>query len=229
MNEHILLVEDEEALRMTLSDRLHSEGYVVDVAVDGNEGLNKATSRPFELIILDIMLPKRSGLDVCRDIRKAGLTIPILLLTARDQITDKVVGLRIGADDYMTKPFHTLELMARIAALLRRAQSRPAHSIIQHGPLRMDVRGTEVTLNCKEVELSAREFHLLRHLMEHPNETFSRNDLLQEVWGYEEGTLSRTVDVHIGNLRQKVEEDPKHPKIILTVLGSGYKFKAQEI
>src|SRR5215471_9265009 len=229
MNEHILLVEDEEDLRMTLRDRLQSEGYVVDVAVDGNEGLNKATSRSFELIVLDIMLPKRSGLDVCRDIRTAGLTTPILLLPARDQITDKVVGLRIGADDYMTKPFHALELMARIAALLRRGQSRPAHSIIQHGPLRMDVRATEVTLNRREVELSAREFHLLKHLMQHPNETFSRNDLLQEVWGYEEGTLSRTVDVHIGNLRQKLEEDPKNPKIILTVPGSGYKFKAREV
>ena len=154
MNEHILLVEDEEDLRMTLCDRLQNEGYIVDVAVDGNEGLHKATSHLFELIVLDIMLPKRSGLDVCRDIRNAGLTKPILLLTARDQIIDKVVGLRIGADDYMTKPFHALELMARIAALLRRAQSRPADSIIQHGPLRMDVRATEVTLNRKVVELS---------------------------------------------------------------------------
>jgi two-component system, OmpR family, alkaline phosphatase synthesis response regulator PhoP len=224
MNEHILLVEDEEDLRMTLCDRLQNEGYIVDVAVDGNEGLHKATSHLFELIVLDIMLPKRSGLDVCRDIRKAGLTTPILLLTARDQITDKVVGLRIGADDYMTKPFHALELMARIAALLRRAQSRPADSIIQHGSLRMDVRATEVTLNRKEVELSAREFQLLRHFMEHPGETLSRDELLREVWGYEEGTFTRTVDVHIASLRRKLEKDPVSPEIIVTIKGLGYRF-----
>jgi two-component system alkaline phosphatase synthesis response regulator PhoP len=224
MNEHILLVEDEEDLRMTLCDRLQNEGYIVDVAVDGNEGLHKATSHLFELIVLDIMLPKRSGLDVCRDIRKAGLTTPILLLTARDQITDKVVGLRIGADDYMTKPFHALELMARIAALLRRAQSRPADSIIQHASLRMDVRATEVTLNRKEVELSAREFQLLRHFMEHPGETLSRDELLREVWGYEEGTFTRTVDVHIASLRRKLEKDPVSPEIIVTIKGLGYRF-----
>jgi len=224
MNEHILLVEDEEDLRMTLCDRLQNEGYIVDVSVDGNEGLHKATSHLFELIVLDIMLPKRSGLDVCRDIRKAGLTTPILLLTARDQITDKVVGLRIGADDYMTKPFHALELMARIAALLRRAQSRPADSIIQHGSLRTDVRATEVTLNRKEVELSAREFQLLRHFMEHPGETLSRDELLREVWGYEEGTFTRTVDVHIASLRRKLEKDPVSPEIIVTIKGLGYRF-----
>jgi len=225
MNENILLVEDEEGLRMTLGDRLRSEGYVVEFAADGREGLKKATSLRFDLIILDIMLPHRSGLDICLDIRDAGLATPILLLTARGKIADKIVGLRLGADDYVTKPFDTLELMARIAALLRRAQPPPTHRVLQFGPLRMDVRATEVTLDGREVQLSAREFHLLRHFMEHPNETFSRNELLQEVWGYEEGTLSRTVDVHIASLRQKVEEDPKHPGVILTVLGSGYKFK----
>jgi len=227
MNEHILLVEDEEGLRMTLNDRLHSEGYVVDVAVDGTEGLNKATSLPFDLIILDIMLPQRSGLDICRDIRITGLGTPILLLTARDQIAEKVVGLKMGADDYMTKPFDTLELMARIEALLRRAQSPPTTKrLLQFGSLRMDVRATEVTRDGNNVELSAREFHLLRHLMEHPGETLSRDELLQEVWGYEEGTLTRTVDVHIASLRQKLEKDPKRPEQILTVPGSGYKFKA---
>jgi len=227
MNEHILLVEDEEGLRMTLNDRLHNEGYVVDVAVDGTEGLNKATSLPFDLIILDIMLPQRSGLDICRDIRMTGLGTPILLLTARDQIAEKVVGLKMGADDYMTKPFDTLELMARIEALLRRAQSPPTTKrLLQFGSLRMDVRATEVTRDGNNVELSAREFHLLRHLMEHPGETLSRDELLQEVWGYEEGTLTRTVDVHIASLRQKLEKDPKRPEQILTVPGSGYKFKA---
>jgi len=211
---------------MTLNDRLRSEGYVVELAADGTEGLNKAIRLSFDLIILDIMLPQRSGLDVCRDIRMAGLATPILLLTARDQIAEKVVGLKMGADDYMTKPFDTLELMARIEALLRRAQSPPTKRVLQFGSLRMDVRATEVTLDGNNVELSAREFHLLRHLMEHPGETLSRDELLQEVWGYEEGTLTRTVDVHIASLRQKLERDPKRPEQILTVPGSGYKFKA---
>jgi len=225
MNESILLIEDEEGLRMTVGDRLRSEGYVVDFAVDGKEGLNKATNLPFDLIILDIMLPHRSGLDVCHDVRVAGLATPILLLTARDQIADKVVGLKLDADDYVTKPFDTLELMARVEALLRRAHPNPTHRVLQFGPLRMDVRATEVTRDGNEVELSALEFQLLRHFMEHPGETLSRNELLQEVWGYEDGTFTRTVDVHIVSLRHKLEKDPKHPELILTVAGMGYKFK----
>ena len=223
--EHILPIEDEEGLRMTLSDRLRSEGYVVELAVDGKEGLNKATSLPFDLIILDIMLPHRSGVDVCHDVRVAGLATPILLLTARDQIADKVVGLKLGADDYVTKPFDTLELMARVEALLRRAHPHPTHRVLQFGPLRMDVRATEVTRDGNEIELSTREFQLLRHFMEHPGETLSRNELLQEVWGYEDGTFTRTVDVHIASLRQKLEKDATHPELILTVKGMGYKFK----
>jgi two-component system alkaline phosphatase synthesis response regulator PhoP len=225
MNESILLVEDEEGLRMTLSDRLRSEGYAVDFAGDGDEGLSKAISLPFDLIILDIMLPNRSGLDVCRDVRVAGLATPILLLTARDQISDKVIGLKLGADDYVTKPFDTLELMARVEALLRRSPGRATHPVIQLGPLRMDIRATEVTRNGKEIPLSAREFQLLRHFMEHPGATLSRSELLQEVWGYEDGTFTRTVDVHIASLRQKLEKDPKHPELILTVPGMGYKLK----
>jgi two-component system alkaline phosphatase synthesis response regulator PhoP len=226
MNENILLVEDEEALRMTLSDRLRSVGYVVDFAADGDEGLNKATGLPFDLIILDVMLPNRSGFDVCRDIRKAGLATPILLLTARDQTVDKVLGLKLGADDYVTKPFDTLELMARLEALLRRAPGRATQSVYQVGPIRMDVRGTEVTRNGQPVYLSAREFQLLRHFMEHPGATLSRDELLQEVWGYEDGTFTRTVDVHIASLRQKLEQDPKRPELILTVPRTGYKLKA---
>lgn len=226
MNENILLVEDEEALRMTLSDRLRSEGYVVDFAADGDEGLNKATGLPFDLIVLDVMLPGRSGFDVCRDIRSAGLATPILLLTARDQTVDKVFGFKLGADDYVTKPFDTLELIARIAALLRRVPGRASQGIYQAGHVRMDVRGTEVTRSGKPVYLSAREFQLLRHLMEHAGATLSRGDLLREVWGYEDGTYTRTVDVHIASLRQKLEHDAKKPELILTVPGIGYKFKA---
>jgi two-component system alkaline phosphatase synthesis response regulator PhoP len=225
MNESILLVEDEEGLRMTLSDRLRSEGYVVDFAADGDEGLNKATGLPFDLIILDIMLPNRSGLDICREIREAGLATPILLLTALDQTMDIVVGLKIGADDYVTKPFETLELMARVEALLRRVPRSVAPPIMQVGSLRMDVRGTEVMREGKVLPLSAREFQLLRHFMQHPGATLSRNELLQEVWGYEDGTFTRTVDVHIASLRQKLEKDPKHPELIVTVPGMGYKLK----
>jgi two-component system, OmpR family, alkaline phosphatase synthesis response regulator PhoP len=223
-NKSILIIEDEEGLRMTLSDRLRSEGYVVDLAADGLEGLKKATSLTFDLIMLDIMLPRRSGLDVCRDIRAAGLATPILLLTARDHIVDKVVGLKFGADDYVTKPFETPELMARVEALLRRSQPYSTHRVLRFGALRMDVTATEVTLDDKEVELTAREYELLKYFMEHPGETLSRKELLQEVWGYEDGVISRTVDAYIANLRQKLERDAKHPKFILTVKRTGYKF-----
>jgi two-component system, OmpR family, alkaline phosphatase synthesis response regulator PhoP len=226
MNEYILLVEDEEALRMTLGDRLRSEGYVVDLACDGQEGFDKAISVPFDLIIMDVMLPHRSGLDVCRDIRKAGLATPVLVLTARDQTMDKVLGLKLGADDYVTIPFDTLELKARVEALLRRLPSRPKQSIYQAGSLRMDVRGTEVLRDGQPLSFSAREFQLLRHFMENPGVTLSRNELLKAVWGYEDGTLTRTVDVHVASLRQKIEKDPKHPELIVTMTGIGYKFKA---
>ena len=148
-----------------------------------------------------------------------------MMLTARDQTGDKVVGLKLGADDYVTKPFDTHEFLARVDALLRRKQGPPTHRVLQLGPLRMDVRGTEVTRDGDEVDLSAREFKLLKHFMEHPGETLSRKELLQEVWEYEDGTLSRTVDVHIASLRQKLEKDAKHPELIVTVPGTGYKLK----
>jgi len=225
MNENILLVEDEQALRMTLSDRLQSEGYVVDFSPDGEQGFEKATSLPFDLIILDIMLPRRSGLDVCRDIRLAGLATPILLLTARGQIVDKVAGLKLGADDYVTKPFDTLELMARIEALLRRAPTRIGQGILHFGSIRMDIRGTQVTREGKPVYLSAREFQLLRYFVEHNGITLSRDEILREVWGYEVGTFTRTVDVHVAGLRQKLERAPKKPELIITVPGIGYKFQ----
>jgi len=225
MNENILLVEDEQALRMTLSDRLRSEGYVVDFSPDGEQGFEKATNLPFDLIILDIMLPRRSGLDVCRDIRLAGLATPILLLTARGQIVDKVAGLKLGADDYVTKPFDTLELMARIEALLRRAPTRTSQGLHQFGSIRADIRGTQVMREGKPVYLSAREFQLLRYFTEHNGITLSRDEILREVWGYEVGTFTRTVDVHVAGLRQKLEKAPKKPELIITVPGIGYKFQ----
>ncbi len=231
MNQNILIVEDEEALRMTVSDRLESEGYSVDCAGNGEEGLDKATTGAFDLVILDVGLPRRNGFDVCRDIRQAGLITPILMLTARGQVIDKVLGLKIGADDYVTKPFDMLELMARVEALLRRAPMRPLtrqDGLHQIGDISIDVRGTVVSRNGKPINVSAREFQLLRYFVEHPNATISRNELLKEVWGYSTETFTRTVDVHIVSLRQKLERDPKHPRLIITVPGLGYKFVAGE-
>jgi two-component system alkaline phosphatase synthesis response regulator PhoP len=227
MRDSVLLVEDEEALRMTVGDRLRNEGYAVEYAVNALEAFEKATLLPFDLIILDIMLPRGNGFDVCRDIREAGLITPILMLTARGQMADKVSGLKIGADDYVTKPFDMRELMARVEALLRRAPSRPATQaeVYQFGQVRIDLRGTEATREGRVVNLSAREFQLLRYFIEHPGATLSRDELLKQVWGYSANTFTRTVDVHVASLRQKLESDPKQPKFILTVQGFGYKFK----
>jgi two-component system alkaline phosphatase synthesis response regulator PhoP len=225
MNENILLVEDEDDLRVTLSDRLHSEGYVVQCAANGEDGLDQATHLPFDLIILDVMLPRRSGLDICNDIRRAGLATPILMLTARSQTADKVLGLKLGADDYLTKPFETLELLARIEALLRRAPARNEKGeILEFGSLRVDLRGTQVFRSGTFVYLSAREFQLLRYLVERRGTTLSRDEILKEVWNYDAKTFTRTVDVHVASLRQKLEEDPKRPQFILTVPGMGYRF-----
>jgi len=227
MNERILLIEDEEALCMTLSDRLQSEGYVVDYIHDGVSGYERAIRDPADLIILDVMLPGKSGFDVCRSVRQAGIVVPILLLTARTQTEEKVLGLGIGADDYVTKPFQMAELLARIQALLRRAPIRPpADSVIQLGSIRIDLRGTEVWRDGKVVQLSAREFQLLRYLAEHRGTTLSRAEILEQVWGFNAHIFTRTVDVHVSSLRQKLERDPKQPELILTVARIGYKLAA---
>jgi len=224
MNEKILLVEDEAAIRMTLSDRLESEGYVVECAVDGEKGYQQAVRNSYDILLLDVMLPKKSGFDLCRDLRGAGVNIPILMLTARDQVVDKVVGLRMGADDYLTKPFEPAELIARIEALLRRSRNPAGDALRQYGALRIDLRGTIVTRDGKPVSLSAREYRLLEYFVTHCGVTLSRDELLREVWGYSTEVFSRTVDVHVGSLRQKIEPDPKKPELILTVPGLGYKF-----
>jgi two-component system, OmpR family, alkaline phosphatase synthesis response regulator PhoP len=224
---NVLFVEDEEALRMTVGDRLRNEGYEVEYAADGDEGFEKATQIPFDLIILDVMLPRKSGFVVCRDIRQAGLITPILMLTARGQTSDKVNGLKIGADDYVTKPFNMRELVARVEALLRRAPSRPVvqTGVVEFGSIHVDLVGTEAVRDGKIVNLSAREFQLLRYFIEHRGATLSRDELLKQVWGYSADMYTRTVDVHVASLRQKLEDDPKQPKFILTVQGLGYKFK----
>jgi DNA-binding response OmpR family regulator len=231
MNEHILIVEDEQELCLTLGDRLRSEGYAVECAFDGKSGMDKIREAPFDLVILDLMLPVRSGLDLCVDIRRSGFTTPILILTALGQSMEKVAGLKLGADDYVTKPFDTPELMARVEALLRRAPNRPdgvrsdVSEVYQLGEILLDARRGKVTRNGRPVNLTSREFQLFRYLVEHRGVTVSREELLEQVWGHIPGTLTRTVDMHIASLRQKLEILPKKPEMIITVPLMGYKFQ----
>jgi DNA-binding response OmpR family regulator len=224
MKGSILLIEDEQSVQSTLGVRLRSEGYAVDIANDGTEGFEKATASPFDLIILDVTLPDRSGFDICRDIRQAGLATPILFLTACKQTTDKVLGLKLGADDYVTKPFKSAELLARIEVLLRRVPVRSGYGVHQFGPIRADLRRAQVTRNGTPVYLSAREFQLLRYFIERAEATIPRSELLQSIWGYSEKALTRTVDMHVCSLREKLEQNPKCPELIITVSGVGYKF-----
>jgi len=222
----VLVVEDEPGLRLTLTDRLSSEGYSVDTASDGEAGLAQASRGGYDLIVLDVMLPRMNGFDVCREVRQRGVTTPILMLTARGQVVDRVVGLKLGADDYLTKPFETIELMARLEALLRRRASgaQSGGETYRFGDVVVDFRRTEVTRGGERVEVSAREFKLLRHFIAHRGATLSRDELLSEVWGYDEMPLTRTVDVHVAGLRQKIESNSKLPEFIVTVHGLGYKF-----
>jgi two-component system alkaline phosphatase synthesis response regulator PhoP len=223
-------VEDESGLVLTLTDLLTSEGYQVETAQDGLEGLELASRGDFDLIILDIMLPGKNGFDVCRDLRQRGIHTPILMLTARGQVVDKVLGLKLGADDYLTKPFEPLELLARLEALWRRASSPPLAKLaetFQFGSVVVDFRSTEVRRHGQLVEMSAREFELLRYFVQRRGATISRQQLLRDVWGYDTTIVTRTVDVHVGLLRQKLEEDAKNPRHFLTVRGLGYKFVDQ--
>jgi two-component system alkaline phosphatase synthesis response regulator PhoP len=224
MNESILLVEDEQALQKTLGDRLRMESYTVDIASDGLEAADKAINLPFDLVILDLMLPRRNGLDVCRDIRAAGIAVPILILTVRNDSVDKVVGLKLGADDYVTKPFEAAELLARVEVLLRRVPIHSGQGILTFGPIRVDARRAEITRNGTPVYLTAREFQLLRYLIERTGQTVPKTELLRSVWRYDSETLTRTVDTHVASLRQKLEANPKQPEFLLTVSGVGYRF-----
>ncbi len=226
MSKRILLIEDEPGLVLTLSDRLRSEGYTVETVSDGEAGLERASAEPFDLIVLDVMLPRKNGFDVCRDLRQRKVPTPIIMLTARGQVVDKVVGLKLGADDYLTKPFEMIELLARLESLLRRAPARAVASVESYrfGNISVDFRRAEVYRDDRMIELSAREFQLLRYFIEHRGSTLSRDELLNEVWGYNAMPSTRTVDVHIAWLRQKIESNPRHPQFILTVHGLGYKF-----
>jgi two-component system, OmpR family, alkaline phosphatase synthesis response regulator PhoP len=222
----LLLIEDEPGLVLTLVDRLGREGYNIASAQDGATGLERALQEAFDLILLDVMLPRQNGFDVLRDLRLQGVDTPVIMLTARGQVVDKVVGLKLGADDYLTKPFEMMELLARIEARLRRA-APPATvdaEAYRFGAIQVDFRKAEVTRDGAPVAFSAREYQLLRYFIEHRGATISRDELLNHVWGYNAMPNTRTVDVHVAWLRQKIEPNPRHPQYILTAHGLGYKF-----
>ncbi|MFL6199391.1 MAG: response regulator transcription factor [Thermoanaerobaculia bacterium] len=221
----ILLVEDEPSLVLTVSDRLLSEGYQVETAGDGDTALARALAEPFDLVILDVMLPGRDGFEVCRELRSRGGQVPVLMLTARSQVIDRVVGLKLGADDYLTKPFEMIELLARVEALLRRSPvpTAPAGTYT-FGDVRVDFRRAEVFRGDEPVTLSALEFKLLAYFIENRGALLTRDELLDKVWGYDAMPVTRTVDVHVGSLRQKLERNPSHPELFLTVHRRGYRF-----
>jgi two-component system alkaline phosphatase synthesis response regulator PhoP len=222
----ILLVEDEPSLVLTLTDRLISEGYRVETASDGEEAVAQGEAGAYDLILLDVMLPRKNGFDVCRDLRQHGVDVPILMLTARTQVVDRVVGLKLGADDYLTKPFEMIELLARIEALLRRGRTplaTPAETYA-FGAVQVDFRRAEVRKDGQLLSLSALELRLLRHFIENRGLVLSREELLDRVWGYDATAVTRTVDVHVASLRQKIEPNPSRPQHIVTVHRLGYKF-----
>src|SRR5437763_1839534 len=220
----ILLVEDEPAMVAGLRDNFEYEGYEVISACDGVEGLERALADDPDLVVLDVMMPRMSGLDVCKQLKVKKPSLPIIMLTARGQEIDKVVGLELGADDYVTKPFSIRELMARVKAVLRRVSTQPSSDIYRFSDAEVNVRANEVLRNGDRVELSAKEFALLAYFIAHPAETLTRDRLLDAVWGYDNYPNTRTVDAHIVHLRQKLEPNPEEPRFILTVHGSGYKF-----
>jgi DNA-binding response OmpR family regulator len=221
----ILIVEDDPAMVAGLRDNFEYEGYEVISASDGVEGLERALADEPDLVVLDVMMPRMSGLDVCKQLKAKRPQVPIIMLTARGQEIDKVVGLELGADDYVTKPFSVRELMARVKAVLRRVSPQAqAPEVYRFSDVEVNIRSHEVRRAGKPVELSAKEFALLAYFISHPAETLSRDRLLDAVWGYENYPNTRTVDTHIVHLRQKLEANPEEPRFILTVHGSGYKF-----
>jgi DNA-binding response OmpR family regulator len=221
----ILIVEDEPNMVAGLRDNFEFEGYQVISAPDGVAGLERALSEAPDLVILDVMMPRMSGLDVCKQLKAKRPSLPIIMLTARGQEVDKVVGLELGADDYVTKPFSIRELLARVKAVLRRAHTLPKEQEqYKFGDVEVNLKSCQVRRNGKALEFSAKEFELLKYFLCHPGETLSRDRLLEEVWGYDRFPTTRTVDAHIVRLRQKVEAKPDEPRFILTVHGTGYKF-----
>ena len=221
----ILIVEDEPDMRLGLKDNLEFEGYEVVSADDGESGLKHILQEKFSLVLLDVMLPKLSGYDICKEVRKQGINVPIILLTAKGEEIDKVLGLELGADDYVTKPFSLRELLARIKAVLRRGESKEElkNNFVRIGRVKVNFTSYNAFENDVPVQMSHKEFEILSFLWKKRNSTVSRDDLLTNIWGYDENPTTRTVDNFILKLRQKIEQDPNHSKIILTVHGIGYK------
>jgi DNA-binding response OmpR family regulator len=220
----ILIVDDEHAMRVGLKDNLEIEGYEIDEAVDGIEGLNKIKNNNYDLIILDVMMPGLSGFDVCKKVRALEILTPIILLTAKGEEIDKVLGLELGADDYVTKPFGLRELLARVKVILRRTEYiKPLNEEIRIGKLKINFTTFNASENGSDVNLSHREFEILKYLIDNKNLTISRDELLKDVWGLHAGITTRTIDNFVMKLRQKIELDANHPKIILTIYGIGYK------
>ncbi|MFC2083600.1 response regulator transcription factor [Bacteroidota bacterium] len=227
--ERILIIEDEESILMALEDNLQIEGYKVTSAVDGEEGLTRAKENDFDLILLDIMLPKMDGFEVCKQIRAVGINTPIIMLTAKSQEIDKVLGLEFGADDYVTKPFSSRELLARIKALLRRTKLPIQNSDrFNFGDIEVDFQKYEVRKKGELIYLTALEFNLLHFLMENINQVIERDKILDEVWGNDVYVQARTVDKHISELRKKIEDNPANPKYIRGVRSIGYKFVMEQ-
>ncbi len=220
----ILIIDDEPEMVRGLSDNLRFEGYHILSATNGRDGLALALHDVPDLILLDVMMPHMSGWDVCRELRRKGLDTPVIMLTARGEEVDRVLGLELGADDYVTKPFSLRELLARVRAVLRRPGPRQKFEEFAFGDVRLHLRARQAFKAGKEVRLTRKEFDLLRYLIEHRAEVITRDRLLDEVWGYERFPTTRTVDAHILRLRQKFEPEPEHPVYILTVHGQGYRF-----
>lgn len=229
---HILVAEDDQHIRMGLVDTLESENYQVFEAENGEQALQVFKKQEIDLVLLDIMMPGKDGYDVCSEIRKENAVIPIIMLTAKGEEIDKVVGLKLGADDYITKPFGVHELLARIAAVLRRARLIPATrkkhgSPFTFGPFRINPKTFKLTGQKKTIDISERELTLIRCFHDHPGEVLSRDDLLNAAWGIDYLGTTRTLDQHIAQLRKKVEKDPAMPKLIRTVHGIGYRYSPE--
>jgi two-component system alkaline phosphatase synthesis response regulator PhoP len=226
MNLRILLIEDEPGLVLTLTDLLTAEGYEVDTAGDGNSGLEKALNSKYDVIVLDVMLPGKSGFEVCKNLRQHGVDTAILMLTARTQVIDRVEGLKLGADDYVTKPFDPSELLARVEALLRRVHKASSSPVVrfEFGNVQVDFERGEVIKDGTQISLAGKELQLLRYLVDHRGQVLSRDELLKDVWEYQSSVSSRTVDVHVAWLRQKLEQNPQMPRHFHTVRGVGYRF-----
>ena len=220
----ILIVEDDPAMSVALRDGFEFEKYTVEMAADGEEGLRLATRGDHDLMILDVMLPKKSGLDVCKELRRNGSHAPIIMLTARGQEIDKIVGLKLGADDYVTKPFSFMELLARVEAVLRRMSRNASGDEYAFGDVTLDFRTYQATKSALPIELTPREFRILRHFIDHAGEVVTRESLLNHVWGYDSSAFTRTVDTHMARLRQKIENTPGEPRHLITVHRVGYKF-----